>query len=235
MSISAALSYEGAQVARLALATQRERGHIIAGMLPQGRPLGVRALCVQCGAELEVLWEIDLGRPRVLGRMRERACSPANWWATSDRDDRLAPLAFLARQDPAFMGHALAAYRRAQGTARDSLERLERLAQLLGITDGALHRLELYPFPSADPRESTPARARMTRDTRAHADRLSEVLDAARGALVAEGARALEAAREAEIAQAQAQLAAAEQAARRARAHLDGLLGLATTPAAGGR
>ncbi len=42
----------------------------------------------------------------------------------------------------------------------------------------------------------------MTRDTRAHADRLSEVLDAARGALVAEGARALEAAREAEIAQA---------------------------------
>lgn len=75
----------------------------------------------------------------------------------------------------------------------------------------------------------------MTRDTRAHADRLSEVLDAARGALVAEGARAQSAARETEIAQARAQLAAAEQAAQRARARLDGLLGLATTPAVGGR
>jgi len=232
MSVGEALSYEGAQVARLALATQRERGHIIAGMLPQDRPLGVRALCVQCGAELEVLWELNLDRPRVQGRMREQPCRPAEWWATSDRDDRLAPLAFLARQDPAFMGHALAAYRRAQGTA---LESLESLALLLGITVGALHRLELYPFPSADPRDTTPALRRMTRDTRARADRLSEVLDAARGALVAEGARALEAAREAEIAQAQAQLAAAEQAAQRARAHLDGLLGLATTQVAGGQ
>jgi len=213
-----AARYQGWAVAREALVEQRARGHIIAGLLPTTRPLGVHALCVQCGAELEVLFDQGqgLGGPLIQGRMRERTCGPAEWWAMSDRDDRVGPLAFLAREDP----------------ERDSLE---SLAQLLGITIGALHRLELYPFPSADPRESAGALRRMTRDTRAHADRLTEVLDAARGALAAEAQQARVAAGQAEIAQARAAVVAADQAAHRARVHLDALLGLATTPAVGGQ
>ncbi len=75
----------------------------------------------------------------------------------------------------------------------------------------------------------------MAWDTRARADRLELALAAATSALAAEAQQALVVARQAEIAQAQAAVVAADQAAQRARAHLDGLLGLATTPAVGGQ
>ncbi len=149
-----AASYAGWAVARATLVQQRERGHIIAGLLPQERPLGVHALCVQCGAELEVLFDQgrSLGSPRVQGRMQERVCGPGTWWEASDRDERLAPLAFLARGQPGFVGHALAAYRRTQGTA---LESGQDMAAWLQTTAGALIRLELYPLPRATPGDRT--------------------------------------------------------------------------------
>ena len=143
-----AASYAGWAVARATLVQQRERGHIIAGLLPTTRPLGVSALCVQCGAELQVLFDQgrSLGSPRITGRMGERVCGPGTWWEASDRDERLAPLAFLARAQPGFVGHALAAYRRTQGTA---LESGHAMAAWLQTTAGALQRLELYPLPHA--------------------------------------------------------------------------------------
>ncbi len=89
--------------------------------------------------------------------------------------------------------------------------------------------------PHATPGDRTPTLQRMAWDTRTSADRLGLALAAATSALVAEAQQARVVARQAELAQAQAAVVAADQVALRARAHLNELLGPATTPAVGGR
>ncbi len=169
-------------------------GHLIAGMLPQvdgaGRVSAAEGLCVRCGGALVVDFAAG-GRPTVSGRARREHCTPRLWWMDAGCETRLSRHVFAARQDPAFVGHALAAYARARAGATGV-----DLAYALGLhgdqATATRYRLELYPMPTGDAATLGRVALGIARAMGMDAARLTHVLTDAQAAVAAEeGQRAV--------------------------------------------
>ncbi len=201
-------------------------GHLIAGMLPQvdgsGRVSAAEGLCVRCGGALVVGFAAG-GRPTISGRARQEHCTPRLWWMDAGCETRLRSRAFAARQDPAFLGHALAAYARSRAgeTGVD-------LAYTLGLSGdqatATLYRLQLYPMPTGDAAALGRAALEIARAMGLDTARLTRVLTNAQAAVTAEAGQRATEEREREIARAREAVTATGRAHHAAQERLAALL-----------
>lgn len=204
-------------------------GHLIAGMLPQvdgaGRVSAAEGLCVRCGGALVVDVAAG-GRPTISGRARQEHCTPRLWWMDAGCEIRLSRRAFAARQDPAFVGHALAAYARSRAgeTGATGID----LAYTLGLygdqATATLYRLQLYPMPAGDATALGRASLEIARAMGLDAARLTRVLIDAQAAVTAEAGQQATEEREREIARAREAVTATGHAHHAAQERLAALL-----------